>query len=352
MKEVVVRKVWAYNFRTEFSLMSSVLNEFHLVSFDTEFPGTVLEPEKPYRRLTRAEKFRSMVENVNLTKLIQLGICLSDLKGNLPSFGTENGYVWEFNFREFDQEIDAQNPTSIDLLTNQGIDLDKNKEQGIDARHFAHMFLSSVFGIYARAAFGGCGMVDKDPKITWVMFHSLYDLGYLIKLLNNQLLPDDQFQFITLVFGYFGFSAFDVKEIAYPFGLHGGLDKIAEILGVSRKGGKSHQAGSDSLLTMEVFLKLRQKHFNGEDKKLLQEFNHKLYGLNKVDFSDVSIAFREINHRRLCAAAQQNTVLFQRHIPRFPNVPMMLYPIARGPRAHRRFSKVAVPCSPLTSSCS
>lgn len=354
MSDVVVRRVWAHNFEREFSIMSSVLKEFHLVSFDTEFPGTVLEPEKPYRHLTRVEKFRSMVENVNLTKLIQLGICLSDWEGNLPIFGSEKGNVWEFNFREFDQEKDAHNPISIDLLKNQGIDLDKNKEQGIDAQHFAHTFLSSVFGTYARAAFGGCGMVDKDPKITWVMFHSLCDLGYMVKLLNNQLLPDNQFQFITLVFGYFGFNAFDVKEIAYPVRLHGGLDRIAEVLGVSRQGGKSHQAASDSLLTMKVFLKLRQKHFNGEDKKFMQEFNHKLYGLNKVDFSDVTKAFQEIIHRRICAAAQQDTGQFQRHIPRIPDV--VLYPpyycIIRGPRGQKGIPKVAVPCLPLTPFCS
>jgi CCR4-NOT transcription complex subunit 7/8 len=46
--------------------------------------------------------------------------------------------------------------------------------------------------------------------------------------------------------------------------LHGGLNKLAEVLEVQRIG-PQHQAGSDSLLTSLTFQKLVQKHFSGVD---------------------------------------------------------------------------------------
>lgn len=45
-------------------------------------------------------------------------------------------------------------------------------------------------------------------------------------------------------------------------GLHGGLSSLAETLQIERIG-PMHQAGSDSLLTAQVFFGLTKKHFNG-----------------------------------------------------------------------------------------
>lgn len=44
--------------------------------------------------------------------------------------------------------------------------------------------------------------------------------------------------------------------------LHGGLNKLAELLDVQRIG-PQHQAGSDSLLTSLTFLKLADRYFGG-----------------------------------------------------------------------------------------
>ncbi|KAL8458282.1 hypothetical protein ACS0TY_035961 [Phlomoides rotata] len=43
--------------------------------------------------------------------------------------------------------------------------------------------------------------------------------------------------------------------------LYGGLDKIAKPLKLNRAAGKSHQAGSDSLLTMQVFFELLTNYY-------------------------------------------------------------------------------------------
>jgi hypothetical protein len=45
-------------------------------------------------------------------------------------------------------------------------------------------------------------------------------------------------------------------------GMHGGLSSLADTLQIIRIG-PMHQAGSDSLLTAQVFFSMLEKHFNG-----------------------------------------------------------------------------------------
>ena len=58
--------------------------------------------------------------------------------------------------------------------------------------------------------------------------------------------------------------------------LEGGLSRVAESLGLQRVG-QSHQAGSDSLLTSNLFFKLKQLYpyqFN----QVISEYNNDIYG--------------------------------------------------------------------------
>ena len=48
-------------------------------------------------------------------------------------------------------------------------------------------------------------------------------------------------------------------------GMHGGLQKLADVLEVERIG-PQHQAGSDALLTATTFFKLRATYFSGRGK--------------------------------------------------------------------------------------
>lgn len=68
-----------------------------------------------------------MKVNVDATKVIQLGLTLSNANGNLPHLGTNSCYAWQFNFRDFDVDKDLSNPASLELLKQQGIDFSKNK---------------------------------------------------------------------------------------------------------------------------------------------------------------------------------------------------------------------------------
>lgn len=242
-KRTVVREVWGANLEDELRLLRRCLGRFRLASFDTEFPGSIFTTRIPFSKLSPSQLYQLMKQNVDSLKLIQLGITLSDIHGNLPSFSTEFRYVWQFNFRDFDPECDPHDPESITLLQSQGIDFAKNREMGIDPPTFAFKFREYGLG--------------WNSGLTWITFHGLYDYGYLIKILTaNGQLPSSYEEFTMLKQGIFGFVLHDTKDMAKQLQLYGGLENIAKRLNVSRAAGKSHQAGSDSLLTMHVFLQL------------------------------------------------------------------------------------------------
>ncbi|KAK6143722.1 hypothetical protein DH2020_024070 [Rehmannia glutinosa] len=270
---IIVRKVWQFNLVSEFHLIHQCLQRFPFASMDTEFPGTVYQPAGVPAHLRSSLSpsafYAVMKQNVDALKLIQIGFTLSDAHGNLPTFGTEFQYIWEFNFREFDCDIDLQNPESISLLKSQGIDFVKNKHIGIDSRHFTFMF--RVSGLGPSSHFG---------RVMWVTFHGTYDFGYLIKILTGRELPDNVYEFRMLVRFFFGPMVYDLKNMVRFFGLHGGLERVAKSLNLERVAGKSHQAGSDSLLTMQVFWALRKGCWNGKMMMCaMEKFNQKLYGL-------------------------------------------------------------------------
>ncbi|MBA0556920.1 hypothetical protein Golob_026987 [Gossypium lobatum] len=74
--------------------------------------------------------------------------------------------------------LDAQDcyaSDSIELLKRQGINLEKNKEKGIDSKDFAKKLwdYDLVFNCY-------------DLKsITWITFHGAYDFGIMLKILTQ-----------------------------------------------------------------------------------------------------------------------------------------------------------------------
>jgi CCR4-NOT transcription complex subunit 7/8 len=117
------------------------------------------------------------------------------------------------------------------------------------------------------------GIVLNDD-VHWVTFHSGYDFGYLLKMLTGKKLPDTQVDFFKLIKIYFP-VLYDIKHLMkFCNGLHGGLNKLAEQLGVKRIG-ISHQAGSDSLLTSSTFMKLKEIFFSGSPER----YAGVLYGL-------------------------------------------------------------------------
>ncbi|XP_057425262.1 probable CCR4-associated factor 1 homolog 9 [Lotus japonicus] len=266
---IVKRSVWSSNLESEFELIRSIIDSYPFISMDTEFPGIVFRPKtgggaETWHR-SPEDHYSVLKSNVNRLNLIQVGVTLSDRDGNLPNLGTLQQFLWEFNFSDFNVKTDLQAPDSIVLLRTQGIDFEENNKSGIKIVRFAELMMSS-------------GLVC-NPNVSWITFHGAYDFGYLVKALTHRALPECLADFLLLVRVFFGDRVIDVKHLMkFCSGLYGGLNNVSKKLDVKRVVGKSHQAGSDSLLTMHAFEKIRKVYFDNKDDGLVK-FAGVLHGL-------------------------------------------------------------------------
>ncbi|KAI6681297.1 hypothetical protein NL676_035178 [Syzygium grande] len=250
-ESIHIREVWDDNLEEEFALIREVVDRYSYVAMDTEFPGVVSHPVGNFKNISDYN-YLTLKNNVDMLKLIQLGLTFSDENGNLPTCGTDKYCIWQFNFREFNVTEDKFACYSIELLRQRGIDFKKNNEKGVEVRRFGELLMSS-------------GVVLNDD-VKCVTFHSGYDFGYLLKLLTGRSLPDTRAGFFELVKMFFP-MVYDIKHLMKLHkGLHGDLNRLAELLEVERFGA-CHQAGSDSLLAACAFRKLRDVFFNGSAEK-------------------------------------------------------------------------------------
>ena len=163
-----------------------------------------------------------------------------------------------------DDRNDTHAQDSIDLLTNAGIDFEKNASMGIDPAEFGAIFMMS-------------GLVLMN-NVTWISFHSGYDFAYVLKVLTCAPLPEDEADFFELLKIYFP-RIFDMKYMMKSCeALRGGLQQVCDDLQTKRIG-PQHQAGSDALMTCSAFFKMKSIYFDNqiEDEKFLGQ----LYGLGQ-----------------------------------------------------------------------
>mmetsp|Transcript_31434 Transcript_31434/g.54513 ORF Transcript_31434/g.54513 Transcript_31434/m.54513 type:complete len:292 (+) Transcript_31434:463-1338(+) len=267
-EEEIFVDVWDYNFHTEIRKISEMLETYPYIAMDTEFPGIVLKPVGDLVDL----QYQMIRFNVDVLKIIQVGITLADENGNYP----QGICTWQFNFK-FDVDKDTYAEDSIKLLRRSGIRFDHLKENGIEMKDFAEYFLTS-------------GAV-LNPDIKWVTFHSGYDFGYLLKVLTCQQLPESEPEFMETLKLYFPVF-YDLKMMIKKFDhLRGSLNRLADEMQV-RRIGQAHQAGSDSFVTMATFFKVRERMFASDVPK---EFECCLFGLgageqDKDYYSDKAIS--------------------------------------------------------------
>lgn len=124
-EECGIRDVWGHNLEEEFRTIRQVVQQYQYIAMDTEFPGVVARPigknvyfcrNSPshkscnmsfpynYKFLFGTGEFRTNADyqyqllrcNVDLLRIIQLGLTFLDESGNTPggSYTT-----WQFNFK-------------------------------------------------------------------------------------------------------------------------------------------------------------------------------------------------------------------------------------------------------------
>lgn len=164
---------------------------------DTEFPGVVARPIGSFRGSSDYH-YQTLRCNVDLLRIIQLGITLCDENGELaPGVCT-----WQFNFQfsikcvrsvgglgrlaaggtlcprqdslsalfarertltsHASRSDDMYAPESIELLTKSGINFKRHEEYGISVEEFGELLISS-------------GLVLLD-EVQWVSFHRCVDV--------------------------------------------------------------------------------------------------------------------------------------------------------------------------------
>ncbi|GAB4850945.1 ccr4 associated factor [Ancistrocladus abbreviatus] len=74
------REVWNDNLEEKFGLIRRIVDDYPYIAMDTEFPGVVLRPIGNFKNNTEFT-FRSLKANVDLLKLIQLGLTFTDKNG-------------------------------------------------------------------------------------------------------------------------------------------------------------------------------------------------------------------------------------------------------------------------------
>ncbi|OHS97631.1 Poly(A) ribonuclease pop2 [Tritrichomonas foetus] len=253
----MIRDVWAWNLEQEMKIISDLVVDYPYIAMDTEFPGVVAKPAGSFKS-TEALEYQAMRCNVDILKIIQIGITLGDSQGNVPS----PCCTWQFNFK-FDLNSDPHFYRAIVLLQSSGIKFERFQKEGIDVYDFARLLIPS-------------GLVLCD-KVTWVTFHSISDFGYLLKVLTCSPLPDDHQEFFNLLHIYFP-HFYDIKYYTSVYNnIANGLQGIADQLNVERVG-KEHQAGSDALVTLKVFFELQRQILEKDITEMDAE--NKLYGVS------------------------------------------------------------------------
>ena len=266
-------EVYEDNFIEQIKNIGSLLEDYNYIGMDTEFPGTVFHLEN------RTEDFyyKTLKKNVDKLKLIQLGITLTNEKGEYPK--NYPYHTWQFNL-EFDKDTELYNDESMDMLRKCGINFDKLKKKGIKHNIFAQYFMVSNLVL--------------NPDVHWVSFQGSYDFGYLLKLLINTDLPETEDEFVNSLNLYFK-NFYDIRVIVKDNDnlLKKGLSRLAELLEVRREG-QEHQAGSDSMVTIDVFFKLKKKALVSENK--FKEAKNILYGIGMGQDNDETINYTQIGN--------------------------------------------------------
>lgn len=235
--EPPVKNVWKWDMPQQMALLASLAKDYRYITVDCRFPGIVARPIGSFHT-TSEFHYQTLRTNVDLLKVVQIGLTLTDAMGNIPPGSTGS---WQFNFK-FDTKSDMCSAIALEILRQSGFDFNKHETDGIEHSAFAELLLTS-------------GLVLSD-QITWVSFHSGYDLGFLVSMMQNRPVPSQLSEFSSLVGLYFPL-VWDVKTLVKSFKMtdKNFLHDIAQDFGLFR-GSPFCLAGADSRLAALCFFEV------------------------------------------------------------------------------------------------
>ena len=255
-----IKEVYSYNYKQELKKIYSIIDgdEFTYIGMDTEFPGNVCN----IYNIDNEFYYKNMKLNVESTKIIQLGITLTNKNGEYPKDFPY--HTWQFNFK-FDLENDKFSEESINLLKKSGIDFENLKKNGIEQKMFVKELMNSALVL--------------NPKVKWISYHGSYDFAYILKFVmnNDDKLPKTEKEFLDTL-KLFVPECYDVKMLIKDIDIYfnGGLNRLIYNLDIERKG-INHLAGSDSIATIEAFHKLIKNESINKIK--MKKYKNVLYGI-------------------------------------------------------------------------
>ncbi|MQM21634.1 hypothetical protein Taro_054678 [Colocasia esculenta] len=176
MKGAALREVWATNVMEETALIAAMTKSFPFIAVDTELSDFLRHPPR----------FASMKQ------------LYQDVKHNVEGM-----------------ELEEQ------------IDLERNRDEDVDVELLSDLLL-------------GNGCFDRRPGRTWVTFHRIYDLAYLVTLLSHSLLLETLISFALLIDDVLN-SVVDTKYIVRSCREDFGTGDL-RLLRILRPGPKSGQA--------------------------------------------------------------------------------------------------------------
>lgn len=228
-----VREVWAWNLHQEFLALLSVLHAAGpgtVAALDTEFPGVLQEGAW---KKARDVQYKAMKDSVDLLNPIQLGLALASADGTILG-------AWTFNLH-FDLRYDLHTDASVNFLSAAGVDFPRHALQGIDSKVLGALISNSPLVSHPSG-----GTIPP----AWLTFSGFYDLGYLMKLLLPPPLPQELSEFDAALTKLCP-QCHELRDWL-PYG---SLEALARENSVTRCG-TAHTAGSDALVTLELYLRV------------------------------------------------------------------------------------------------